>query len=143
MDRTTLRSPGGLCVAVLGGLTLGLLAGVVRADVIYAEEFSNGLGRFTASGSVYTGTYGVRMRGGSTPGVITPSSIDTSGFETLSLSATRATSGLDLGEAGSVAVSVNGGPFTVIESQRSVSGRATFQLGNASSVRIRFSVNAS
>jgi len=130
-------------MAVFSGWIIGLIAASVRADVIYGEEFTNGLGRFTASGSVYTGTYGVRLRGGTTPGVITTSAIDTSGFDSLTLSATRATSGLDLGEAGTVAVSLNGGPFTVLESQRSVSGRATFQLGDATSVRIRFSIIAS
>ncbi|HVF16251.1 MAG TPA: serine hydrolase [Steroidobacteraceae bacterium] len=138
-----LRSPCRLRVAAIVGLTLGLVTGSVTADVIYTEEFSNGLGRFTATGSVYTGTYGARMRGGSTPGVITTNAIDTSGFESLTLSATRTASGLDLGEAGRVSVSVNGGAFTVLESQRSPTGRVTFQLGNAASVRLRFSITAS
>src|SRR5687768_8266239 len=126
MNLETMRSPSRLRVAAILGLTLGFVTGSVTADVIYAEEFSNGLGRFTATGSVYTGTYGARMRGGSTPGVITTNAIDTSGFESLTLSATRTASGLDLGEAGRVSVSVNGGAFTVLESQRAPTGRVTF-----------------
>jgi len=129
--------------AMLIGFSLALIASAAQADVIYAEEFANGLGRFTASGSVYTGSYGARMRGGSAPGSITTNAIDTTGFESLTLSATRTASGLDFGEAGRVSVSADGGAFTVLESQRSPSGRATFQLPNASSVRLRFAITAS
>jgi hypothetical protein len=125
------------------GLAATLWASAVNADVIYGEEFTSGLGRFTAAGSVYTGTYGARMRGGTTPGVITTSDIDTSGFTSLTLSATRTAEGLDLGEAGRISVSANGGAFTVLESQRSPSGRVTFQLSEATSIRIRFSIAAS
>jgi hypothetical protein len=49
--------------------------------VIYQEDFSNGLGIFSASGNVYTGSYGVRMCGGwGSDGTISSAPIDTTGF---------------------------------------------------------------
>lgn len=131
MDLGTLRLPRRVRrAAFIAALSSGLIA-VAHAEVIYDEDFSNGLGGFTATGSVYTGSYGARMRGGSSPGAITTAAIDTSEFESITLSATRTASGLDLGEAGRISVSLNGGAFVVLETQRSPSGSATFQIGPA------------
>jgi hypothetical protein len=55
--------------------------GLPQAGVIYQEDFSNGLGIFSASGNVYTGSYGVRMCGGwGSDGTISSAPIDTTGF---------------------------------------------------------------
>jgi len=127
------------------GLGLGWLAiaGGAHAEVIYQETFRNGLGAFTATGSVYTGSYGARLRGGIGTSTITSSTINTSGFTGIKLNTTRATSGLDAGEAGVVSVSINGGPFVTLESQRNVSGPVSFPLAEGTtSVRLRFSLNA-
>jgi hypothetical protein len=129
-------------------LSIGCIAfaGAAQADVIYEENFASGLGRFTSSGSVTTGSYGARIRGafGSGDGVMTSSAINTAGYTSLSLSFTRSASGLDLGESGIASVSINGGAFTTLESLRAPSGRITFQLGStAQSVTLRFAVNAS
>lgn len=131
-------------LATLVGAGLLAAAGAARADVIFQESFSNGLGQFTDEGYVYTGSYGVRMRGGSADGAVTSPTIDTTGFTGLTLSASRITSGLDFGEAGIISVSLNGGAFTVLESQRSAAGDVSFQLADGtSSVRVRFAVDAS
>lgn len=129
--------------ACVAAASLGL-ASIAQADVVFEESFASGLGAFTSSGSVYTGSYGARLRGGSSEGVITSPSISTAGFTSLTLSVNRATSGLDLGEAGTISVSVNGGAFTALESLRSASGRVTLQLGStAQSIVVRFAVDAS
>jgi hypothetical protein len=129
----------------LAGAGCLFLAGTADADLVYQENFANGLGTFSASGNVYTGSYGVRMRGGwYSDGVITSSPIDTTGFTALTLRTTRATSGLDYGESGIISVAINGGAFSVLESQRSASGEVTFQLSEGTaSVRIRFAIDAS
>lgn len=131
-------------------LAAALLFGFTNAGAatIYQENFSAGLGGFTASGSVTTGSYGVRLRGGSSGGSeITSSAISTSGFSNITLSFDRTTSGLDLGETAIAAYSTNGATFTTVESVRSAAGRVTFNLGagaaNQASVILRFRVNAS
>src|SRR5690606_32026726 len=108
-----------LALPILVSFGIGAQA---QADIIFSEDFSSGLGAFSDSGRVYTGSYGVRMRGGTSDGVITSSSIDTSGYENLVLTFERSTSGLDFGEAGIASVSVNGGSYSVLESQRTASG---------------------
>ena len=115
---------------------------------IFQEIFSSGLGGFTASGSVTTGTFGARLRGGSSGGAqITSSAISTTGFTDVTLSFDRTTSGLDLGEMAVASYSTNGTTFTTVESVRSATGRVTFNLGSAAanqgSVFLRFRVNAS
>lgn len=134
----------------LFGTALALAAGAACAQtVVFQERFDSGLGQFSSSGSVYVNDASVRLAGsfGSGKGTITSGPIDTTGVTRLSLSFTRSTSGLDLGEAGVASVSVNGGAFTTVESVRSASGPTTVALPEAASnqaqVRLRFAVSAS
>lgn len=126
-----------------------MFAGIARADVIFQEAFSTGLGQFTSTGTVSTTTGAARLRGslGSDDGTITSTAINAQGFTDISLSFDRSSSGLDLGEAGIAAVSINGGAYVTLESSRTAAGRVTFPLGasaaNASRIVIRFSINAS
>jgi hypothetical protein len=120
----------------------------VHAATIYQQNFSSGLGEFTATGSVTTGSYGARLRGGSGGGAqITSGVISTAGFTDVTLSFDRTTSGLDLGETAVASFSTNGTTFTTAESVRTAAGRVTLNLGagaaNQSSLFIRFRVNAS
>jgi hypothetical protein len=141
---------------ILGAAALSILAvgaaGVptspaVAATVVFDEDFSNGLGAFTASGSVTTGTYGVRLSGSliSDPSITSPS-IDLTGYGGVSVSYTRTASGLDLGETFTVAYSVDGGSFTPLESTRAATGAASFTLPasvDGRDLRLRFSLDAS
>ena len=98
-----------LCLSTL--LLACLCAGLARADVIFQEAFSTGLGQFTSTGTVSTTTGAARLRGslGSDDGTITSTAINAQGFTDISLSFDRSSSGLDLGEAGIAAVYINGG----------------------------------
>jgi hypothetical protein len=123
-------------------------SGAVHAATLFQENFASGLGSFTASGSVTSGTYGARLRGGSAGGAqITSGAISTVGFTQVTLSFDRTTSGLDVGETAVASFSTNGTTFTPVESLRSASGRVTLSLGaaaaNQTSLLIRFRVNAS
>jgi YVTN family beta-propeller protein len=136
------RTLGALAVA-----TLGLSSLTAQAQtVIFQENFNNGLGRFTAVGSVSTTAGNALIRGSlnGTDGAITSAQFSTAGFSSLSLSFDRTTSGLDLGEVGVAEVSVNGGAFTAIESVRIAASRATFALGanvaNQANVVLRFRI---
>lgn len=136
--RTTLASVGlMLCFSMLAE----------AQTVIFEEGFASGTGQFTSSGSVSTGTFGARLRGGGTPGVITSRAINTTGISNVSVSFDRTTSGLDAGEAAVAAYSVNGSTYTTIESIRTAAGRVTLNLGaaaaNQTQLFLRFQVNAS
>src|SRR5262245_32766702 len=100
--------------------------------VLFQEDFAGGLGRFTATGGVTTSANGAVMRGSfgaANDGAITSASISTTGFTSITLAFDRVSSGLDLGEAGIAAVSVNGGAFTTLESTRTTTrARVTLQL---------------
>jgi hypothetical protein len=117
--------------------------------VILQQNFASGLGGFTPAGSVSTGSTGARMTAAllSTDGAITSPAISTQGFSNLSLTFTRSTSGLDSGEAGIAAFSVDGVNYTTLESVQSASGAITVALpsvaANQSALRLRFRVNAS
>ncbi|MEW2077952.1 hypothetical protein AB0941_30880 [Streptomyces sp. NPDC013433] len=116
------------------------------ATPVYGEDFSDGLGTFTASGSVRTGTYGARLSGSlsSDPSMVS-APVDLTGYGDLTLSYTRAASGLDLGETFTVAYSVDGGPFTVLESARTATGAVSFPLPDSvegGDLRLRFSLDA-
>lgn len=120
------------------------------AGPIFQENFDSGLGQFTATGSVYTGTYGVRMRGGSSDGVIRSPLINTQGFTSITLSFDRNTDGtLDTGEYGYAEVSVDGGTtWSLVErTQEATRRRVTFSLGagaaNQPDLVIRFRIDAS
>lgn len=118
---------------------------IAQTEVVFDEDFANGLGAFSASGRVYTGSYGVRMRGSSySDGTITSAPIDTSKHDNLVLSFSRATSGLDWGESATAFASINGGNFVELESGRSLSGGVSFNLGSeANTVVLRFAIDAS
>jgi hypothetical protein len=125
-----------------------LLAGTAaHADVLLDTNFAGGLGGFTATGSVSTGSYGARMTAAafSADGAIRSPAISTVGFMNLSLQFSRSSSGLDLGEAGVVEFSTNGSTYTVLESSRAVSGAATFALPTTAAgqgtLYLRFRVN--
>jgi hypothetical protein len=141
-----------ISVAVaLGIMTMGAL-GVVTpsasaATTVYSEDFSGGLGTFTASGTVSTGTFGARLSGSlfSDPS-ITSAPIDLAGHSGVTVSYTRAASGLDLGESFTAAYSVDGGSFTPLESARTATGAASFRLPasvDGRDLRLRFSLDAS
>jgi hypothetical protein len=127
-------------------IAFSLAAGAnAQSEVVFEETFSNGLGSFSGSGRVYTGSYGVRMRGSAySDGTITSAPIDTSAHDNLVLNFSRTTSGLDWGEQAIAAVSINGGSFTELESVRSASGAVSFDLGSdADTVVLRFAIDAS
>lgn len=129
--------------AFVGFCAMGVTA---QADVAFEETFDSGLGAFSESGRVYTGSYGVRLRGGTSGTQVTSPSIDASEFTGMSISFDRSTSGLDWGERAIAAISVNGGSFVTFESTRSASGRFSLDLpatvDNASSIVLRFSIDA-
>ncbi|MEU4654013.1 hypothetical protein AB0G32_08735 [Streptomyces sp. NPDC023723] len=131
-----------LSVGTAGALTPPAAA----ATAVYGEDFSAGLGTFTATGSVSTGSYGARLSGSllSDP-ALTSAPIDLAGHSEVTVSYTRAASGLDLGETFTAAYSVDGGSFTALESARTATGAATFRLPAAvdgHDLRLRFSLDA-
>lgn len=146
------------CLRTLGATAAGVmavgLAGAVTAPApasaatpVYSEDFSDGLGTFTASGTVTTGTYGARLTGSllSDPS-ITSAPIDLDGHTGLTVSYSRTASGLDLGESFTAAYSADGGSFTPLESARSGAGAASFDLpasADGRTLRLRFSLDAS
>jgi hypothetical protein len=132
------------------GLLAGLSLGAAQAQVVVLQQnFATGLGSFSSAGSVSTSSAGARMSGAllSTDGAITSAPINTQGFSGLTLTFTRATSGLDSGEAGIAAFSVDGVNYTNLESLQSASGATTLTLpsvaANQSALRLRFRINAS
>ncbi len=124
-------------------LILAGAANLARADVIFEEDFSSGVGQFSTSGRASHSSGQVLMRGGSSPGSIISGSINVSQYSNLTLRFTRSASGLDGGEAGVAAISVNGGAFNTLESVGNTSGSRTLQLPAASTVVLRFSISAS
>lgn len=138
-------------------LKAGLFAGALLCSfgayaqvAVFQENFSAGLGGFTAAGTVNTSSGAARLEGcyGCTDGAITSGAINTVGFSNLSLSFDRVTSGLNSGEAGIAEFSINGSTWTAIESAPSGStGLATFSLpataAGQSALRLRFRINAS
>ncbi|MCC5035978.1 hypothetical protein DMH02_022925 [Streptomyces sp. WAC 00631] len=140
----------------LGALTLSILtAGAAGASPanpasaatpVHSEDFSDGLGTFTASGSVRAGTYGARLSGSLfTDPAITSAPIDLAGYSGVTVSYTRAAYGLDPGESFTAAYSVDGGSFTALESARTATGAASFRLPASADgryLRLRFSLDA-
>lgn len=142
-----LRILGAVALSIMAVGTAGAITtSASAATTVYSEDFSNGLGTFTASGSVTTGTYGARLSGSlfSDPSM-TSAPIDLTGYSGVTVSYTRAASGLDLGEAFTVAYSVDGGSFTTLESARTATGTASFSLPasvEGRDLRLRFSLDA-
>lgn len=135
--------------SVLATMTLGATGAGAQAAVLFQESFANGLGQFTSAGWTTVSTAGARMAGcfyGCTDGSIQSRAISTTGYNNLSLTFTRATAGLDTGEAGIAEFSTNGSTYTAIESQRTVNGATTVALPAAaagqSTLYLRFRINA-
>jgi hypothetical protein len=145
--RGRLRLFGAAAVSLMAVSAAGLTAvPASAATAVYSEDFSAGLGTFTASGSVRTGTYGARLSGSlySDPSMVS-APIDLTGHSDVTLSYTRTASGLDLGEAFTVAYSVDGASFTTLESSRTATGAVSFPLPAAvdgGDLRLRFSLTA-
>jgi hypothetical protein len=133
--------------ACIGAAVVALSLPASAQTVIFQESFDSGVGQFAATGSVSTGSFGARLRGGSSPGTITSRAISTAGFTNVSVSFDRTTSGLDVGEAAVASYSVNGSAYSNVESTRTASGRVTFSLGaaaaNQTQLTLRFQVSAS
>ncbi|MDQ0791825.1 hypothetical protein [Streptomyces sp. B1I3] len=131
-----------MAVGVTGAMTTPASA----ATSVYSEDFSDGFGTFTPTGSVRTGTYGARLSGSlSAAPSLTSAPIDLTGYGDVTVSYTRAASGLDLGETFTVAYSVDGGPFITLESTRAATGAVSFRLPAAADggdLRLRFSLGA-
>jgi len=133
-------------VALLLSASLGSAA--AQADVLLQQNFSSGLGGFTSTGTVTTGSYGARMQGSlfGTDGAIVSAPFSTVGFINLTLNFSRSRTGLDSGEAGIVEYSTNGSTYTALESSATASGATVFalpaSLTGQPSLRLRFRVNA-
>lgn len=140
---------------LLAALAVLLLAQTAQAQtVLFSEDFEGGLGAFSAQGNVFTatvfnGTNGIRLRGGSNDGVITSPPISTEGFSEITLFFERATDGtLDFGEFGIAEVSVDGGAtFAVVEATQGGAAAVSIPLGAAAAdqaaVVLRFRIAAS
>ncbi|HWU08349.1 MAG TPA: hypothetical protein VN520_18535 [Streptomyces sp.] len=149
MSRTRgrLRALGAVAAGVMAATATGMTAvPASAATAVYSEDFSDGLGTFTASGSVRTGSYGARLSGSVSSGPSMVSApVDLTGHSDVTLSYTRTVSGLDLGEAFTVAYSVDGAAFTALESARTATGAVSFPLPasvDGGDLRLRFSLNA-
>ena len=135
----------------VAALSLLTALGAAHAQVVVLQQNfgTSGLGSFTSAGSVSTSSAGARMAATliGTDGAITSAPISTQGFSNLTLTFTRATSGLDSGEAGIAAFSVDGSNYTNLESLQTASGATTVTLpsvaANQSQLRLRFRVSAS
>ncbi|XRQ08962.1 hypothetical protein ACN3XK_72865 [Actinomadura welshii] len=137
-----------LGAVVAGVMAAGAIApAAFAATTVYGEDFSDGLGGFTATGRVGTGSYGARLSGSLfSDASLTSPPIDLAGHGQVTVSYTRAASGLDAGESFTAAYSVDGGSFTVLESARTAAGAASFRLPasvEGRDLRLRFSLDAS
>ncbi|MFF3484444.1 hypothetical protein ACFYXC_14400 [Streptomyces sp. NPDC002701] len=142
-----LRLLGAATAGVIAtGVTGALSSPASAATQVYSENFSAGPGTFVPTGSVSTATGAARLSGSLiTDASLTSAPIALTGYSGISVSYTRTASGLDLGEAFTVAYSVDGGAFTTLESARTASGAASFQLPSSvdgRTVRFRFSLDA-
>lgn len=133
--------------ATMAGLMLSIAAQAQTA--IFQESFASGLGQFTATGTVTTTGGAAALKGcyGCTDGALVSPAISTVGFSSLKLSYDRTTTGLDAGEYGEVAYTVNGTTWTVLESVMNASGHISFNLpaaaANQAALKLRFRLNAS
>lgn len=139
MNHLWIHRPAAACAA----LALLAFAPALSAAVLADQSFASGLGAYAAVGSVSTGSYGARLRGGSSPGRLSGPPIDTAGHTRLRLTVQRATSGLDSGESARITATV-GGQSRLLETTSSASGEAVFELGDAPGpVSVAFAVEAS
>ncbi|MBL4828093.1 MAG: hypothetical protein JKY66_10360 [Spongiibacteraceae bacterium] len=116
----------------------------VAQTTLYEHNFTSGLGDFSSSGRVTTGSYGMRLRGGSSTAQITSNAIDISGATDISLRFTRTTSGLDTGEQASASYSLDGFNYTTLESVQSASGSVSYPIPEGStSLYLKYTLEAS
>jgi hypothetical protein len=121
---------------------------LAHADVLLSESLTGGLGGFTATGSVSSTSSGARIVASAfgTDGAIRSRAISTVGFNNITVTFSRSSSGLDLGEAGIAEFSTNGSTFTTIESSRTAAGTQTFTLpagaANQATLYLRFRIDA-
>ena len=111
------------------------------SGVVYDAGFS----KFSNTGEVVLTPLTASLFGGGdiTPTIASPT-IDARFYDDLSLTVNRNIFGfLNSGEGYTLSVSLNGGPFTELESPRFAFGRRTFQLGDADSVDVRISFTGS
>ncbi|QFG23030.1 hypothetical protein [Actinomadura sp. WMMB 499] len=142
-----LRRLGAVAIGIAVVGAAGAVTTPASAAQVYAEDFSGGLGTFTATGSVSASGGAAQLRASlfSDPSM-TSASIDLTGQSDVTVSYTRTTSGLDAGESFTAAYSVDGGSFTTLESARDASGAASFDLPSSvdgRDLRLRFSLDAS
>jgi dienelactone hydrolase len=144
-----LSAKRGRHASILSAMSLACLSAVAHAGVLLQENFDGTLGQFTSVGTVTVTTSGAQMAGsfGGTDGAITSPAINTVGVTALSLSFTRATTGLDSGESGNLEYSTNGTTYTSLASTQSASGPITVALPaaaeNQAALRLRWRINAS
>jgi hypothetical protein len=142
-----LRALGALAVSTTTVVALGVSTTPASAATpVYREDFSRGLGTFTASGPVSTGTFGARLSGSLRAGpTLTSAAVDLAGHRDVRVSYTRTASGLDLGESFQAAYSVDGGAYTTLETARTATGAVSFPLPASvanRTLRLRFSLAA-
>ncbi len=121
----------------MAACVLSLAAGSASADVVYDARFND----FSNTGERILTPLSASLFGGGeiTPTIASPT-IDTRFYDNLSLTINRTTFGfINSGEGYTLSVSLDGGPFTELESPRFASGDRTFQLGDADSVDVRLS----
>lgn len=134
-------------LGLMGLLAFACLGSAQANTTVFQEPFNSSTGSFSSSGYVYTGSYGVRMRGGSAPGVITSPVISTQGYTDISLSFDRSADSLGSGEFGIAEYSLDGGSnFSVVHATGNTSlSRVTVTLGSAggqTGLVLRFRTNS-
>lgn len=140
---STIAKPMARLRDALLGFALLAAGATAHAVVLVEQQFANGLGVFSASGSVSLVSDGARLRGGSSPGRLSLPLRSTSGYTRFTLTVTRATSGLDTGETATLIAGINGNSRT-LESTSSASGTTTFSLGDGIvNLSLGFAIHAS
>ncbi|WP_347332822.1 alpha/beta hydrolase family protein [Marinimicrobium locisalis] len=131
---------------LLGGLFWPFQA--LSDEVLLEEDFENNFGAFETEGYVELSEYGARIRGSyfGNSGSMVVGPLDTHGLSGLTLQFDHFTYGLDRGEFGEVAYSLDGHNFMRLSAEQSVYGSAELALPvdaeNQPNVYIRFSVEA-
>lgn len=116
----------------------------ITQTTLYEHNFTAGLGDFTPSGRVTTGSYGVQLRGGSSVAQITSGAIDVTGASNITLRFTRTTSGLDSEEQGTASYSLDGYNYTALEAVQSASGSVSYAIPQgATTLHLQYSLQAS
>ncbi|WP_196278907.1 poly(ethylene terephthalate) hydrolase family protein [Catellatospora vulcania] len=136
-----------ISLLALGAVLAVMPPAASAATSIYSETFTSGLGAFTTSGSVTNSAGSARLAASliADPSM-TSAPIRLIGYSGVTVSYTRAASGLDLGESFTVGYSVDGGSFATLESARTATGAVSFNLPasvNGRDLRLRFSLDAS